>query len=270
MPHCPSAPLPGPALAVRSLFLSDLHLGARGCRATEILSFLRQIEAERIYLVGDILDIWHPAAVHWSATHDAIIDWIGDQVTAGREVIYLYGNHDREMAVDFPRPMPAVRVAERVTHEAADGRRYLVLHGDQADGRLLRWHWMTRIGSRADALLRRLDQALRRHRGLSEGERSLIQAVLAGVNTLLAMGDGFERRLALIAETAGREGIICGHSHKPALRDVAGRIYANCGDWVDSLTALVEHADGRLHLLQWAPEAARIAAPQGALKETLA
>ncbi|MBW0157313.1 UDP-2,3-diacylglucosamine diphosphatase [Sedimentimonas flavescens] len=255
-----------PKLSARSLFISDLHLGARGSRAASILEFLQGVEAQRIYLVGDILDIWHPAAVLWSETHDAIIDWFGAQVAAGREVIYLYGNHDREMRVNFPRPLPALTVAERVTHEAADGRRYLVLHGDQCDMRILRWHLMTRIGSRCDALLRRIDQWLRRRRNLSEGERSLIQIALAGINHLLAMGDGFEGRLRALARAASHDGIICGHSHKPALREEDGVIYANCGDWVDSMTALIEGEDGRLQLLEWSPEAI----PASDLREQLA
>lgn len=234
----------------RSLFLSDFHLGARGCQPAPILNFLREAEADTIYLVGDILDIWHGGRIHWSATHDAIIRELDKRAETGTRVIYLPGNHDAPMRA-LDRNFMHFELAETVVHEAADGQRYLVLHGDQCDGRILRWHFMTRLGSRMDALFRGLDGWLLRRRGRHESEGSAIQWAIARFNDLMAHGKGFERRLMAMATQARAQGVICGHSHKPTLRDLHGLTYANCGDWVDSLTALAENHDGALQLLQW-------------------
>ncbi|WP_226624588.1 UDP-2,3-diacylglucosamine diphosphatase [Alloyangia pacifica] len=247
----------------RSLFISDLHLGARACRAAPILEFLRGVDAETIYLVGDIFDLWHGGRLHWAAAHDAIMAELRARATAGTRVVYLPGNHDATMR-DPGAAIEGWELREAVIHTAADGRRYLVLHGDQCDPRILRWHFMTRLGSRADALLRQLDGYLRRRAGLTEWEQSFVDRVLAGANTLLAMGDGFERKLTKLAGAAGAMGVICGHSHKPGLRRHNGVVYANCGDWVDSLTALAEDFDGEMRLLSYERATATAAAPRPA------
>ena len=119
-----------------------------------------------------------------------------------------------------------------------DGRRYLVLHGDQCDPRFLRWHFMTRLGSRLDALLRQVDDWQRKRSDIGPDERSPAQRVIDRANQVMAMGDRFERRLIKLAQASGTMGVICGHSHKPALRRHGELVYANCGDWIDSLTAL--------------------------------
>lgn len=249
MPACPALPL-------RSLFVSDLHLGAPGCRVDAILAFLKNHEAERIFLVGDILDIWH-GATSWDARHDEVIEILLGRARQGVEIVYIYGNHDREMARPEPRLFPEFSICERMCHETADGTRLLVLHGDQGDSRLLRFHFMTRLGSRLDALMRRLDFWLKRRMGRSEYERSLIQTAIDAVNLFLSRGDICATRLMRIARAGGFDGVICGHFHKPALRELEAMLYANCGDWMDSFTALVETHDGSLRLLEWSPEEAR-------------
>ncbi|MBD3786097.1 MAG: UDP-2,3-diacylglucosamine diphosphatase [Sphingomonadales bacterium] len=244
-----------PRRQLRSLFVSDLHLGARGSRAADFLRFLQETEAETIYLVGDILDIWHIGTVHWSATHDAILAELKTRARDGVRVVYLPGNHDVAMKRYYGAPCDGFELAESVIHEAADGQRYLVLHGDQCDARIFRWHVMTRIGSRADAALRATDAWLRRQLHLTR-ERGIIEAMISGVNTLMTIGNGFEARLIALARGAGLDGVICGHFHKAALHETEGLLYANCGDWVDSLTALAEGHDGALRMLQWVPVAA--------------
>jgi len=242
------ASLPLPRRRYRSLFLSDLHLGARGCRAAEILAFLDTVEAETIYLVGDILDVWHPGKLHWGALQDEIWAELGRREKAGTRVVYLPGNHDaalREKGAVLDR----FELCDSLTHVAADGTRYLVLHGDQVDARILRFHIMTRIGSRLDAALRALDHALR---GLRPSmERGLFEWAICGVNALMMVGNGFEKRLAAMAVSSGHDGVICGHFHKAALRQSGPITYANCGDWVDSRTALVETFAGALQLVEW-------------------
>lgn len=234
----------------RALFLSDLHLGAMGCRADLILGFLRANTAPVIYLVGDILDIWHPLHLHWSATHDAILGLLSDRARTGTRLVYLIGNHDADLRRGrAPSPLQA-ELAERITHETASGQRLLVLHGDACDARILRWHLCTRIGSRLDAILRRTDRGLRRFgRTLAPQDRSLIETVLCWINAAMAMGHGHERRLVALARATGHDGVVCGHFHLADLHRRHGLTYANCGDWVDSFTALAEAYDGSLSIL---------------------
>lgn len=264
MPHpMPDVAPPAPTGAFRSVFLSDLHLGARACRPGPILAFLRELEADRLYLVGDILDTFHGGRVHWGPAQEAIVGELERLASTGTKVVYLPGNHDAPMRhPGAEAPFEGALMRETLIHEGADGRRHLVLHGDQCDSRLMRWHFMTRLGSRADAAVRRLDASLKRRFGTRGNGRSPLEAVLAATNALMNLGDRFERKLTGLAAAAGAQGVVCGHSHKPALKQVNGIAYANCGDWIDSFTALVEHHDGRFALVNAAPEtAARPVAP---------
>jgi UDP-2,3-diacylglucosamine pyrophosphatase LpxH len=251
-----SAP-PVPMRAFRSVFLSDFHLGARACRPGPILAFLRSVEAEQIYLVGDILDTFHGGRLHWGPEHEAIVGELERLASTGTRVVYLPGNHDAPMRVpDAQAPFEGAEMREALVHRGADGRRHLVLHGDQCDSRLMRWHFMTRLGSRADAAVRRLDAVLERQFGPLRNGRSPLDGVIAAANGLMNLGDRFERKLAGLAAAAGAQGVICGHSHKPALKQIDGVAYANCGDWIDSFTAPVEHFDGGFALVRAAPETA--------------
>ncbi len=254
----------------RALFLSDLHLGAMGCRADLILDFLRKNTAPVIYLVGDILDIWHPLHLHWSATHDAILGLLEDRAVTGTRLVYLIGNHDAALR-HSPAPELHAEIAERITHETARGERLLVLHGDTCDARILRWHICTRIGSRVDSALRRLDKGLRRFgRSLAPHERSLVETVLSWINAAMAMGHGHERRLVALARASGHDGVVCGHFHLADLHSDHGLTYANCGDWVDSFTAIAEDATGRLSVIggrqslgEALPDLSGLATPRG-------
>lgn len=238
----------------RALFLSDLHLGARAARPGLVLDFLAAHEAETIYLVGDILDLWHGGRTHWSDKAEAVVRMLTARAREGRRVVYLAGNHDAVLREPGAARLPeGWELREAVTHEAADGQRYLVLHGDQADGRVFRFHVMTRIGSRLEAAVRAVDAWLGNGNAAQRQpqNRSRIERMIAKFNALFVMGGRFERRLVRLAKAAGAQGVICGHSHRPALRDVDGALYANCGDWVDSFTALTEDHDGALRLVAW-------------------
>lgn len=242
---------PGPRIRHhRTLFLSDLHLGAFGARADLLLRFLRANCAGTYLLVGDILDLGHPLLSRWSADHQSVIDHLGARKAAGARLIYVRGNHDPAPDdVPAPRRLPVPALGEAV-HTTADGRRYLVIHGDEADARLLRSHAMTRLGALADRALRGADALVTRyiHAGAPD-RRSAIEALIALANRGLAMGRSHERRLADIARSGGFDGVICGHFHLAGLRDLKGIRYANCGDWVDSFTALAEDFEGRLQLI---------------------
>lgn len=252
-------PVPRQPHRHRSLFLSDLHLGARGCRPERILDFLEHNTAAEIYLVGDVLDLWHPPFPHWTEVHDEILALLLRRVQEGARLFYLTGNHDTAMRLYRGTHFGRIEVAEQVVHEAADGRRWLVLHGDVCDARFLRWHILTRIGSRIDWALRHLDDRLKRlRRRVDPDRRGLIEALLSAVNSAMALGTGYEIRLVARARAAGCEGVICGHFHKPALHDDHGLSYANCGDWVDSFTAIAEDDAGSFSLLEAAPEPAPV------------
>ncbi len=244
--------------SLRTLFISDLHLGARGCRASEILAFLERTHADMIYLVGDIFDLWHGATIYWDERHDAIVELLLNRQSNGVKVAYIHGNHDTQSNDPNRNWIPELNVFERVSHTLADGQKFLVLHGDQCDGRLLKFSFMTRLGSILDGAMRRLDGWLRRRLGQSEHERSLIQAAISGVNTVLSSGEKLSSALISLAKESGHDGVICGHFHRPALREQEGLTYANCGDWLDSLSALVETHDGTLQLLEWAPESGNL------------
>ena len=239
---------------LRSLFLSDLHLGARACRPRAILDFLQVHEAETIFLVGDIFDLWHGGHAHWSPVHEAVVAELERKARMGARVIYLAGNHDAPLRTPGAASLPeGWELREAVIHRTADGQRYLVLHGDQCDPRFLRWHWMTRVGSRADAALRALDAWLGRRIGrddLSQSETTIKRAI-STFNGLFVMGGAFERRLVALAQAAGMQGVVCGHSHKPGLHQVGQTVFANCGDWVDNCTALGEDQAGTLELIAW-------------------
>lgn len=247
---------------LRALFLSDFHLGSRASRPGMVLEFLAAHEADTIYLVGDILDLWHGCKVHWGADASAIVAELEARASRGVRVVYLAGNHDAPLRAPRAALPRGWELREALTHEAADGQRYLVLHGDQCDSRLMRWHFMTRIGSRADAMIRALDDWFARRFGPPRSHRpSRIQRLIVAFNELFIMGGRFETRLVALAKATGADGVICGHSHKPALKELDGATYANCGDWVDSLTALTEDHTGALRLVEWVPEEAPAPSP---------
>lgn len=241
----------------RALFLSDLHLGTISCRADLILTFLEQNSADVIYLVGDIFDLWDPLITRWGQAQERIVDILRSRSEAGVRLVYLAGNHDRAMMhkrlwtarTDLP-----VEPQAQVTHDAADGRRYLVLHGDVCDARFLRLHFLTRLGSRIDSLLRLVDGGLRRLRfRFGPNGRGPVEVLLAAVNDLLYRSRQHERRLVDLARASDHHGVICGHFHIAALHEDFGLLYVNCGDWVDSFTAVAEGTDGTLRLLAVAP-----------------
>jgi UDP-2,3-diacylglucosamine pyrophosphatase LpxH len=233
----------------RALFLSDLHLGALGSRPDLILRYLRAHPADSYYLVGDVLDLWLPFLPHWSDQDQAVIDHLRQRQAEGAALHYIRGNHDPQPECAPEHARLDVEPVETLVHRGGDGRRYLVIHGDQADSRLVRWHWTTRLGSLIDHVLRRLDQRLRWLSGRTDGEaRSMVEAMLNSVNALSYAGRRHERRMVAMAHAQGLDGVICGHFHIAGLHEDHGVLYANCGDWVDSFTALEERADGSLRL----------------------
>lgn len=252
----------------RALFLSDIHMGARGCRIEEVVDFLTHVSADTIYLVGDIFDSWVPIGRNWTPAHDVAVRLVLDLAEAGSRIVYLPGNHDAFLRRHYGTYFGAIEVVEECTHRAADGLEYLVLHGDQCDiFQRKRARWISLLGAHVDGTLRGLSSMVNRVRRLmGRDEFIVIERALLRINSVIRYGRRFEKRLVKRAREGGYDGVICGHFHKPALHDDFGVIYANCGDWIDSFTAITESADGQLHLLRWVPDAA-IEAEDAALPE---
>lgn len=233
----------------RTLFLSDLHLGASGARADLALAFLQDHAADTYVLVGDILDLWQPGPAQWGTEEQAVVDHLRDRHRNGAEIVYVTGNHDPDPQAAFASGHLPVRAQKRADHVTADGRRFLVVHGDAADIRLFQSLTVSRACAWTDRRLRSLDQAIGAVFARSgPAQRSTIEYLLSSLNRLLYPTDGHELRLVEQAWQGGYDGVICGHFHMSALHDRHGLVYANCGDWLDSFTALTEGYDGRLTL----------------------
>lgn len=249
----PPVPSAAPQRHFPVLFLSDLHLGSRACRDEALLSFLQGHTADVIYLVGDIIDTWLPFGAHWTTAQHQVLAILLDRARTGTRLVYIPGNHDAFFRRFEGQDMLGIEVALRIVHEAADGRRYLVVHGDESDVFDKHFPRLSRLGTRIDSAVRGLIGAINRRRaryGLKEW--ALVDRLVKGFNDMVRACDAFEERLADLARAHGTDGIICGHFHKPALHSDHGVAYANCGDWVENATALVETASGRLLLIDWA------------------
>lgn len=240
----------------RALFLSDLHLGTLGSRADLIGDFLHATTAETIYLVGDVFDVWEPLVVRWGDAERRVVDLLRQRAAEGSRLVYLRGNHDASYMTERctspfgPDIALPVEPAAQVVHSLQDGQRLLVIHGDVCDARPLRFHILTRLGSRIDSMLLLVDGALRKLRiAFGPHGRGPLKLILSAVNDLLYRSRSHEQRLVALSRAAGLDGVICGHFHIATMHDDHGPLYINCGDWVDSFTAVVETRDGRLQLL---------------------
>ncbi len=238
----------------RTVFISDVHLGTKGCQAELLLDFIRHVECETLYLVGDIIDGWKLRnGWYWPQAHNDVVQKVLRLARKGVNVIYVPGNHD-EMVRDFCGVhFGGVVVARDAVHEAADGKRYLVVHGDEFDGVVQHAKWLALLGDYAyRALIAANTLFNRARRRLGFGYWSLSAYLKTRVKNALQFIENFEAAVADEARRRGVDGVICGHIHKAEIRDIDGIAYINDGDWVESCTALVEHPDGRFEILEWA------------------
>jgi len=243
----------GDARRLRAIFVSDLHLGSRGSQADLLLDFLKHHDADTIYLVGDIIDGWRLRAYwHWPAEHDAVLKALVAKGRAGTRLVYLPGNHDEFMRDYYGNPFGRFEVVEELLHVAADGRRYLVLHGDRFDVVVAHAKWLAHLGDWAYVTAMRVNiqfNRVRRFFGLTYWSLSA-WAKKTVKNAVSFIGD-FEETLSAEARRQGVDGVICGHIHHAAVRDMNGIAYLNCGDWVESCTALVENREGQFEIITW-------------------
>ena len=240
----------------RTIFLSDIHLGTRGCRADFLLDFLRRTDCERLYLVGDVVDGWHlRKSWHWTEEFDDVLRHVLIMAKRGTEVVYIPGNHDEMFRAWLGLEVAGVKLQREAVHRTADGKRFLVIHGDEFDGVIRYAKFLALLGDWAydwALTLNRWFNAARRRLGYPYW--SLSQWLKRQVKGAVKAIDRFETALATEAKRRGLDGVVCGHIHHAEMREVGGVLYVNDGDWVESCTALVEHADGRLELVDWAKE----------------
>jgi UDP-2,3-diacylglucosamine pyrophosphatase LpxH len=244
----------------RALFLSDFHLGSKGCQAEALLDFLRHNDADTIYLVGDIVDGWRlKSGWYWPQTHNDVVQKLLRKARKGTRIIYLPGNHDEFLRDFYGTHFGGIEVCETATHEAADGKRYLVLHGDAFDIVIANARWLAYLGDWAyDAALWLNTRVSFVRRKLGFTYWSLSAWAKLKVKNAVNFISRFEETLAGEVRRHGVDGVICGHIHSAALRDIDGFTYVNTGDWVESCTAAVEHADGRMEIIRWAEHPASI------------
>ena len=240
---------------VRAIFLSDIHLGTRACQAERLLDFLREHEAEYLFLVGDIIDFWAMSrGVHWSPQQNTVVQKILRRARHGERVYLIPGNHDEALREYCGTAFGDIQVVAEFVHTAADGKRYLVIHGDEFD-QVTRYHrWVAVLGDMSYNILVRINSWLswlRRHLR-RPGYWSLSGFAKRKVKSAVSFIFDFEDSVTRAVQERGIDGVICGHIHSAVIRDIEGIRYINCGDWVDSCSAIVEHFDGRMELIEWA------------------
>ncbi len=238
----------------RSLWISDLHLGTPGCQAHALLDFLKHTECEHLFLVGDIIDGWQlRRSWYWPQSHNDVVQKLLRKARKGTRVIFIPGNHDEFARRYVGHNFGGIDVAEEWVHQTADGRKLWITHGDYFDGVIQCAKWLAHVGDSLYEFTLKLNRylnSLRARMGLPYWSLSkyLKLKVKRAVNFI---GD-FENAVAKEARRRGAQGVVCGHIHHAELREIDGIVYANDGDWVESLTALAEHADGRLEIIDWA------------------
>ena len=243
---------------VRSIFLSDIHLGTRACQAERLLEFLRVYQSEYLFLIGDIVDFWamRRRGVYWSAAQNTLVQKILRRARKSVRVVFVPGNHDEAARKHVGISFGNIRVERDFIHVAADGRRYLLVHGDQFD-QVTRYHrWLALLGDTAYDVLVRINTWLSLARRLLHvpGYWSLAGYAKRKVKSAVSFIFDFEDSVLHHARERGVDGVVCGHIHAAALRNEEGITYINCGDWVDSCTAVVEHTCGRMELVHWGVE----------------
>ena len=243
----------------RTLFISDTHLGTRGCKADLLADFLDHNDCQTLYLVGDIVDGWRLKENWlWTAAHTRVLDAILAKIEDGTRVIYVPGNHDEVFRAYCGLTLAGIEVRMDAVHQTRDGKRLLVIHGDQFDGIVTYARWLAHLGDWAYTfalVANDVFNAVRRRFGLPYW--SLSAYLKLKVKNAAAFITNFEEALARETRARGLDGVVCGHIHHAEIRTIGGVLYCNDGDWVESCTALAEDARGRLEIVRWTKVAQR-------------
>jgi len=240
---------------LRSLFISDVHLGYRGARARYLRHFLESMPAQNIFVIGDLVDFWSlKRSFYWPRSHQAVLDLLLELARSGTRVVFIPGNHD-EIIRDFCGvSYEGIEVHREFVHQTADGRRLLLLHGDEFDESVI--NGFPRVVKRLGGLV--YDVMLAANHSLHAIRRRLGYGYWSLADWLKRQVPNAERYIARFEEAAadearrrGLDGVVCGHIHRAAMREIDGVLYCNDGDWVESCTSLVEDMNGRLAILRW-------------------
>ena len=239
--------------SVRSIWISDTHLGFRGCQAELLLDFLHTVQSEYLYLVGDIIDCWSlKRGFYWPQSHNNVLRTILGKAKHGTRVIYVPGNHDELFRNYCGNVFGNVQIARECIHTTADGRRLLVLHGDEFDGIITHGRFLACIGCHAYSLLLQANILVHFFRKrFNFPYWSLSSHLKHKVKNAVKHIAHFKEALTGMAAGRNVDGVICGHIHHAEIEEIDGILYCNDGDWVESCTALAESLDGSLHLLKW-------------------
>jgi len=238
---------------VRTVWISDVHLGTPGCQAHALLDFLKRVDCDTLYLVGDIIDGWQlQRSWYWPQAHNDVVQKLLRKARKGTRVIFIPGNHDEFGRKFLDHSFGGIEVAEEWIHTTADGKRLWITHGDLYDGVIQCARWLALLGDSLYEFTLKLNRHLNSFRaraGLPYW--SLSKYLKLKVKRAVSYMGDFEAALAREARKRGVDGLVCGHIHHAEMRMVEDILYCNDGDWVESLTALVEHADGRLAIVDW-------------------
>jgi UDP-2,3-diacylglucosamine pyrophosphatase LpxH len=239
----------------RSVFISDVHLGTPGCQAAALLDFLKAHPSDHLYLVGDIVDGWQlRKGWYWPQSHNDVVQKLLRRARKGCRVVFVPGNHD-EFARQFAgHSFGGIEVLQETVHVTAQGKSLWVIHGDAFDAVVQCARWLAYLGDNLYELSLKLNRHLNRLRArLGLPYWSLSAYLKHKVKKALTYVTDFEHAVAREARRRGHQGVVCGHIHRAEIREIEGVLYCNDGDWVESLTALVEHASGELELVSWSP-----------------
>lgn len=243
-------------IRVRSVWISDVHLGFKGCQAEVLLDFLHSVETDYLFLVGDIVDFWSiKKAPYWPQSHTNVIRSILGKAKHNTKVVYVPGNHDEQMRDCVGHKFGNLEIHRDYVHTTADGRKLLIMHGDEFDLIVKNSRWLANLGSWAYELLLDMNHHVNRIRKLFNYSYWSLAAYLKHkVKNAVSYIGCFEDALAHFAKEREVDGIVCGHIHHAEIRKIDDILYCNDGDWVESCTAMFEHPDGKLELVHWAKQ----------------
>jgi len=245
----------------RTLFISDVHLGSKAAKADFLLDFLRYHDADTIFLVGDIIDGWRlKRNWYWPQDCNDVVQKVLRKARKGTRIVYIPGNHDEFLRDYLGLQMGGVELADRIIHETADGKRLLVMHGDQFDVVVRHAKWLAFLGDHAYNFALALNTVVGKvRRKLGFEYWSLSAWAKLKVKNAVSFIGAFEQALLTEAKRVGADGVVCGHIHHATIREDLGIRYINTGDWVESCTAIVEHHDGRIEMIRWGEVASQYA-----------
>jgi UDP-2,3-diacylglucosamine pyrophosphatase LpxH len=237
----------------RAIFVSDVHLGARACQADAFLDFIRYHDADTFYLVGDIIDFWSiKRRSEWHQSHNDVLQKLLRKARKGTKIVYVPGNHDEAVRAYGGMSFGAIEIRHDAVHETADGRRFLIMHGDEFDVIVRYAKWLAFLGDRSYEFAVWCNQPLNFiRRRLGFGYWSLSNYLKLRVKSAVNFIGEFEQAIAAEAKRRNVDGVICGHIHHLTDRMIDDVRYLNCGDWVESCTAIAEGYDGQLRLIRW-------------------